>query len=301
MSIPFAQQLVEKQKNDHHIAVITPALVPLLERSSLPFEIWPLQKSERKELYRKLKREKVDQVIFLTNSLGSFWPYALARVPKRVGFKLKWTSCLLTETAQYDKNLPQGQRNLLLLNSNPINLKPPFLIDRNNQQKPSKQLLIFPGAQYGPSKQWSNESYAEIIGLACENNLDVNLMGTAKDKVIADKIVNLIGAKQVTNLCGKGDLNDLLENLSDFDSSIALCNDSGAMHLLAACNIPVLGLYFSTSAKNTPPAFGPYQVIEADIECRPCYDRSCRFDHFQCRSKITVQHVWEQLKLLMEN
>ena len=76
---------------------------------------------------------------------------------------------------------------------------------------------------------------------------------------------------------------------------LVLANDSGAMHLMAATGIPTLGLYFSTSVANTPPAFGPAVTLEAEMVCRPCYARECPKGHYGCREKLTPELIFEQL------
>ena len=128
-------------------------------------------------------------------------------------------------------------------------------------------------------------------------NWQVSLVGT-DDEVLIGHQIEKLSSKPVNMMFGTHNLKALMEHVEKLTNPIVLANDSGAMHLMSACGVPTLGLYFSTSAKNTPPAFGPYKIIEADIDCRPCYKRTCPFQHHNCRQKISPEMVWESLKYL---
>ena len=61
MALPCATALAEKHHGEKLIAVVDPAHVDLLKKSGLPFEIWSVKKSERKELVEKLKLEQPEK------------------------------------------------------------------------------------------------------------------------------------------------------------------------------------------------------------------------------------------------
>jgi heptosyltransferase-2 len=295
MSLPCAKALVETYPDEKRIAVIDPAHEELFRRSGLPFEIWCFKKSERQKLTQKLKKEQPELAILLTNSFGSYLAYNKARIKKRVGFGGKWTRMLLTHPADRSLlTLPQGERWVKLVDPElkQIQVAPLLKIQKDSQLKP--HLLLFPGAKYGPSKQWSATAYANIVNRALVNNWKVSLIGTQEEMVIGHQIDKLVDG-EVDMLFGTHNLKALLELIETFINPVTLANDSGAMHLMSACGVPTLGLYFSTSAENTPPAFGNYHVIESEIDCRPCYKRTCPFQHYDCREKISSDQVWQQL------
>lgn len=297
MALPCAHAFVEKFKGDRLIAVIDPSQKALLERSNLPFEIWAFdKKKDRKALTQKLKTEKVESVYILTNSLGSYLPYWKARVKNRFGFGGKWTRHLLNRPANRDWLAdPQGERWVKLIDPTltTLDVQPLLSIKKDPTLKP--HLLLFPGAKYGPSKQWDDKSYSKIIELAFDSNWEVSLYGTKEEIDIGAKIQNNLEQKLNVNF-GTHNLKALMDHIETISNPVCLANDSGAMHLMSACGVPTLGLYFSTSAQNTPPAFGDYKILEADISCRPCYKRTCPLEHYQCREKINTQMVWNQLQ-----
>ncbi|MDP5073129.1 MAG: lipopolysaccharide heptosyltransferase II, partial [OM182 bacterium] len=44
--------------------------------------------------------------------------------------------------------------------------------------------------------------------------------------------------------------------------------------------------YGSTSPDFTPPLASISRVLTTPIDCRPCFDRECRFGHKRCMTEI---------------
>jgi heptosyltransferase-2 len=303
MSLPFAHRWAEAYPEDRLIAIIDPSLSELFKSSNCPMETWVVSKKQRAELSKRCREEQVDSVVLLTNSFGSYWPYVKANVKERIGYGGRWTRWLLTQRGDPSHfSKPQGERWFHLVESVHPSKTTPFLVESTWDAQAQPELLIFHGAKYGPAKQWSLDSYAEICKKALDANWTVSLMGSPAEKNQGEAILsklelsaNFLSQSRIQNLCGQGSLIQLIDGLKEKKNPVVLANDSGAMHLLSACGIPTLGLYFSTSSLNTPPAFGPFQVLEADVPCRPCFKRECPLTHYQCRSQITVESVWKQL------
>jgi heptosyltransferase II len=299
MSFPFAHELSQKYKDQKIIAVIEPALKALVEKLNPSFEIWAYSKSQRKELTAALKKEKPQKCYLLTNSIGSYLPYIKARIPKRIGHGSRFTRFLLSKSFyEPSKKVSQGLKNLKLLEDyrgSELNK----IIDAKVDTNSKPHLLLFPGAKYGPAKKWHAKSYANVINILIEENWNITIMGTADEIEDAEEITSLlVNSAKVENLCGKLKMNDLIDYFETKSNLIALANDSGAFHLLSACGVPSLGLYFSTSSNATPPAFGRFEFINADIACKPCFARECPHKHYNCRDTIHVDDVTQQLKLL---
>jgi heptosyltransferase II len=296
MSFPFADALAQQQPNERIIAVVEPVLSPLIKKLNSSFIIWEYKKNQRTELLKALKAESPERCYLLTNSFGSYLPYLRAGVPKRIGHGGKFTRFLLTDSRYYpDKSIAQGVRNCSLLEDKayqPLKKIVSLKIDASKKT----HLIVFPGAKYGPAKKWSAEAYASVIDRAIEKEWKVSLLGTNEEIADAEAILKTTVSKsKINNLCGSMNLGQLLGFLESSENCIALANDSGAFHLLSACGVPSLGLYFSTSSTATPPAFGPFEAMNADIDCKPCFARECPLKHYQCRDSITAQAVMENL------
>ncbi|MBN2801221.1 MAG: glycosyltransferase family 9 protein [Deltaproteobacteria bacterium] len=75
-------------------------------------------------------------------------------------------------------------------------------------------------------------------------------------------------------------------SLPDFAAALSRCalfvsNDSGAAHFAAACGVPVLVVYGSTTASRTGPA-GAVGVEGPPLPCRPCYKQRCALGRPAC-------------------
>jgi heptosyltransferase-2 len=296
MALPFAHAWERFHDRESTILVIDPSLEEVLKRSQLTSERWLLKKNQRKELAGRLAQRTPNSVTLLTNSWGSYWPYVKTRVPNRIGFGGKWTKWFLTQRGEEEfRKLPQGERWFRLLKPEHRLEQVPYLSKLECSSAKISELLVFPGAKYGPAKQWDHGSYADVIKLAQLEGWKVSIMGTPEEQKDAEGIMSHLDAP-VENACGKYKIGELLDRLKDLEGPVALANDSGAMHLLAAAGVPTLGLYFSTSSLNTPPAYGVYKCLEADIGCRPCYGRVCPKGHYDCRRQFEPKEVLRELK-----
>ncbi len=77
-----------------------------------------------------------------------------------------------------------------------------------------------------------------------------------------------------------------------------IANDSGLMHVAAALNRPLIGVYGSTSPLYTPPLADRVEIVHTDIECRPCFKRTCKFGHLKCLIELMPEQVIEAGKRL---
>jgi heptosyltransferase-2 len=90
-------------------------------------------------------------------------------------------------------------------------------------------------------------------------------------------------------------------SLREFFGLLSLCtafvaNDSGAMHAASAAGAPVVGIFGSTSPDATHPVSGMYKIVKRDISCSPCFERECRFGHYQCLTEIQPEDVFEAMR-----
>jgi heptosyltransferase-2 len=72
-----------------------------------------------------------------------------------------------------------------------------------------------------------------------------------------------------------------------------IANDSGAMHVAAALERPVVAVFGPTDERATRPVgpTGQTEVLTADVFCRPCPLRDCPIDH-RCMKRVTADMVF---------
>ena len=274
-----------------------------------PFPHGALQLGDRYRLGKQLRTAQYDQAIVLANSLKSALVPYFANIPLRTGFVGEMRYGLLNDARALDKRkLPfMVERFAQLAESSDQNIprplpNPKLEISRAVQDaalqkldlKLDKPIAIFcPGAEYGPAKQWPLAYYAEIAQRLQQNGIEVWLLGSNKDKEVAEKIVSL-GNHTSRNLCGSTDLSDAIALLSC--ASLVISNDSGLMHLAAALDRPMLALFGSSSPEFTPPLSANAEVIKLDIKCSPCFKRECPLGHFNCMMQLTPDMVWNKIE-----
>ncbi len=233
-----------------------------------PFPHGALMLGARLQLGEKLRSMHYDQAIVLPNSLKSALVPFFAHIPLRTGFVGETRYGLINDARKLNtKLLPLMVERFAQLAEDrqgeiPRPLANPRLEVSAAQRDATlhklglttdKPVAVFcPGAEYGPAKRWPMTYFAEIAQRLRNHGYAVWLVGSAKDRDIADAIIAL-GNSDCRNLCGKTDLSDAIALLSL--AQLVISNDSGLMHLAAALDRPMLALFGSEQPAIHPSAF----------------------------------------------
>jgi heptosyltransferase II len=145
-------------------------------------------------------------------------------------------------------------------------------------------MVLCPGANYGPAKQW--QGFDALINKYRERK--VILLGDAKDARVIDGFEHR-NDPHVVNLAGKTGLADLPGIIAA--ASMVISNDSGLMHLAGFLGTPVIGIFGSSTPAWTRPLGARCRIARAGCDCSPCYERTCRYNHYRCLRDITVDMV----------
>lgn len=157
-------------------------------------------------------------------------------------------------------------------------------------------VVLAPGAEYGPAKQWPLAHYGALAtGLAGEG-WRVVVAGLGKDRAAADGI--LAGAAGGLNLCGETALPALVALLAR--ARLLVSNDSGAMHIAAALQMPQLALFGSSNPAWTAPLNSRAEVVYRGLDCSPCYKRVCPLGHTDCLVGIEPGQVMGQVREMLK-
>jgi heptosyltransferase-1 len=169
-------------------------------------------------------------------------------------------------------------------------LKPVFPITVPLQlvSEPSPRIALLPFTRW-PDKNWPILSFVRA-GRELQEILNASLfiMGSA-DEVKPGKELEKELKGRVINMVGKTSLPHMAGLLREMDLVIA--NDSGAMHLAAAFDRPVLALYGPTDPVRTGPYGGKCRVLKGKLRCQPCFKEHCRFRDNSCMATITPEAV----------
>ncbi|MEP6822957.1 MAG: glycosyltransferase family 9 protein, partial [Chthoniobacterales bacterium] len=157
----------------------------------------------------------------------------------------------------------------------------------SNLSSPIK-IGLCPGAEYGPTKRWLPERFAEAAAaVSAQRPAQWILFGTAAEVEIGKPIADA-AAIPVTDLIGQTTLAQLIDELRTCD--FLLTNDTGTMHLAAHLGVPTVALFGSTEPSLTGPLGPQHRVIRHHVACSPCFLRECPID-FRCMNSVTSEEV----------
>ena len=255
----------------------------------------------RLKIGRSLRASKYNQAIVLPNSWKSALIPWFARIPIRTGWKGEARYGLLNDLRILDKSfLPLMVQRFVSLaypakqaHIAPSYPFPKMIAEQVNPNLPSlqakqKRLILCPGAEFGSAKQWPASSYAEVAEPLLARGWQVLILGSQADNETGVALVNAVSAEQqseVHNLCGKTQLEDAIDLLATADAVVS--NDSGLMHITAALQTPLVAIYGPTSPNFTPPLSNNAQLVQVEVECGPCFQRTCPEQHHKCMKEIS--------------
>ena len=96
---------------------------------------------------------------------------------------------------------------------------------------------------------------------------------------------------RIANLCGRTSLDEAVDLIAGLECLIS--NDSGLMHVAAAVDTPVVGIYGATSPESHPPLTDRMAVCSTRKLCSPCRQRSCPYGHHACMEDLKPEAVHE--------
>jgi len=295
---------------------------PILERMpevrralSFPLGHGVLDLATRRTIGRSLKGQ-YDQAILLPNSLKSALVPFFAGIPVRTGWKGEMRYGLLNDIRTLDKQrYPLMIERFMALAFEPgaeipqPYPRPSLQIDESSRAAALKKfdlsldrpvLALCPGAEFGEAKRWPAEHYAQVAEAKIREGWQVWLFGSKSDHPGGEEIRNRLipGLREeVSNLAGETSLAEAIDLLSA--ASAVVSNDSGLMHVAAALSRPLVAVYGSTSPQFTPPLAEQVEIVRLGLDCSPCFERTCRFGHYNCLRDLKPRAVIEALERLL--
>lgn len=152
--------------------------------------------------------------------------------------------------------------------------------------------VFMPGCQAaGWLKRWGAERYAALAQLLETSGVEKTLLIGGPDETDeCEKIAELAG-DTVINLCGQTQILDIVPLCQD--ARFIVANDTGTAHVASATDRPMVIICGPTDPRRVKPAGDNVLALQADIECKNCYRKTC--SHHSCMPMITPEQVLDTL------
>jgi heptosyltransferase-2 len=262
----------------------------------------------------QLRALRADAIILLPNSFGSAWVAKRAGIGERWGYRASGRGLLLTRGVSRPRgrvhqveyyaalarglgfDAPEGERPSLSASAASLERADRLLASApagsgfSRKIDAARTIVVFaPGAAYGHAKRWPPDRVAQVITRLSAEGVTSVLVGARDDRESGRAIESSLpaGARMV-NLIGRTSLGELIGVIARAAAFVS--NDSGAMHIAAALDVPLTAMFGPTDERVTAPA-GAADVIVRDVFCRPCMLRECPIDH-RCMKRIDVDSVY---------
>ena len=268
----------------------------------------------RLRLVGEIRREGFDLAVLLPNSLDAALVPWLAGIPHRIGYRTDGRGLLLTHPIPRPaKQGPQHQREYYLDIIRTLggeSRSVPELHVTNEVRDATTQFLkdyriaesdsfvaVNPGAVYGGAKRWPAERFAAVAdSLEKIWGARIVLIGSGQEVPILREVAARMRQPAVL-LGGKTDLATLIGLLER--AQLLLTNDTGAMHVAAALDTPVLAIFGPTDLTATGPLGCRSRIVWDPVPCSPCLLRECPIDH-RCMTGVGVEQVLQAAHDLLD-
>ncbi len=274
----------------------------------------------------RLRAERFDAAVILPNSFSSALSAACARIPVRIGY-LQGRGPLLTHgvRARAARRRGPGPRRepmpmvdywfaLLDAFEMPrVGPKPILRVPAGDERAaaelltgfglaPSGRLVLLnPGAAFGPSKLWPEESWGALArGLAADlgpGDLVLILAGPGEEALARRILERAAGAARVRAavdpLVPLGPLKAVVRR-----AALMVTTDSGPRHVAVAFDVPHIVLMGPTHPGYTARNLEHALVLRREVDCGPCHLPHCPTDH-RCLRGIGPDEVLAAARRLL--
>lgn len=270
---------------------------------------------------RRLRAERLDTVVLLTNSLRTGLLAWLSGARQRIGYARYARGPLLTQRLQppcsggrlapspvldYYLQLAHAlgcpsESPRMELATLPADEQAADRVWRKLSLPHPHQVVVFnSGGAYGAAKLWPTGYFATLARrIVTTTDLAVLVLCGPSEREIARQIVEQAAHQRVVSLAaqqpGIG-----LSKACVRRSRLMVTTDSGPRHFAAAFNVPVVTLFGPTHIAWSENHFDRAVHLQRDVPCGPCQKRVCPLGHHRCMRDLSVDEVYRAVIGLLE-
>jgi heptosyltransferase II len=308
------------------VGIMRPYLADVLAGTPWLDEQWffnPRAKERSQRVWaiaRRMRAERFDMAVLMTNSLRTAFLAWLGRVRERIGY-VRYGRGLLLTGKLYPRRvghqilpMPMVETYLDLARAVGCGDESPRLelttIDADERsadavfqrlglRSDGRVIAINSSGAYGGSKLWPVEYFAELARrIVAELDHDVLVMCGPKEKDIARRIVGLSSDARVFSMA------DQPMDLGTAKACTGRCRlmvstDSGPRHVAAALGLPVVTMFGPMLPiwSENPTQRAANLVL--DLDCIGCHKRFCPLGHHRCMRDLSVDAVFAAVRRLL--
>jgi heptosyltransferase-2 len=266
-------------------------------------------------LIRRLRSQRLDVAVLLTNSFRSAAIAWAAGARRRIGYVRYRRGLLLTDRLTpptsggkllkhpmvdyylelaHRAGCTSQSRRLELATSAEDERAADLVWKKFKLQPPGRVVVLNSSGAFGAAKLWPPEHFGELASrVASRLNHDVLVICGPSERPIASEVVRRANHPRVFSLADEP-LSIGLSKACVRRARLMVTTDSGPRHFAVAFGVPVIGLFGPT-----PPIWGDNPTARAihlqldHLECFGCHQRECPLGHHRCMRDLTPEMVYQ--------
>jgi heptosyltransferase II len=278
--------------------------------------------SKRSRVSRQLHDAQLDAVLLLTNSLRTGWMAWRSGARERIGYAGNWRGALLTTKLFEPRRrgqkagLPPIDSYLNLAYAAGAEWEPPRMeLDTTQADEHAadavwhrfalpcgeRVVVLNSGGAFGGAKHWPAAHFAKLASrLADERGLTILVNCGPGERDIARAIVTQARHSRVAGLADVPELPIGLTKACIRRSRMLITTESGPRYFGIAFRKPVVTLFGPTDPQSTRTHYEREVCLSLDLECQPCWQRTCPLKHHRCMTELSVESVYSSVVALLD-
>ena len=317
LALPFVETIKARYPECRVDVIASLYASPILENNEQVGKILRVQNDQllsnklyKKDLLQKIKKEKYKLVVVLYPERQISRLFYDAGIPVRIGTAGRFHSIFFNTHLIHSrkKNLKhEYEYNLDFLKffqkGPKVTFPRVYLRDKElhnprrilgNAGVDGRFIVLHPGSG-GSAERWPMENFIRLYELLEARGVNPVISGSDPEGEMIDDVAQSLGVR-VRKITGDTDLRTLAAVLSL--AEVVVANSTGPLHLAAAVDTKVVGLYPSRRAMS-PVRWGPMgrkgRVIQPEgVECQ-CPHKQCT-----CMALITPEQVAHEVQLMFK-
>jgi heptosyltransferase-2 len=304
------------------LGIMRPAVAEVLAGASwlneaIPYDPRSANASLRTwPLVRRLRQERLDLAVLLTNSFRTAWAAWLSGARQRMGYNRYGRGWLLTDrlsvpmTSGKPAPCPMVEYYLKLAAQVGCPASSPRLelatsaadeaaakqVFREYYLRRDRVVVINSSGAFGAAKLWPVEHFAQLarrVAVALDH--DVLVICGPQERDIAGEIERQAAHPRVVSLA-RHPLSLGLSKACVRWARLMVSTDSGPRHFAVAFGVPVVTLFGPTHPRWVANPTAQAIDVHINLGCLACQRRTCPLGHHRCMRELSVQTVFEAVE-----